>query len=138
MTNWIKKIHMYTGLLNFTILLVFGIAGLTATIQPPRPQSGDIETREFQVPPNLTDFEAAGAAYRFLQLPLSQPPPRGAVHRDAENQVSFTTYSANGPRIVTLLEKEHRVRVDYRRNSIWHFFENVHGMLPRDATYDIV
>ena len=137
MSNWIRKIHMYTGLLNFTILLVFGIAGLTATIQPPRRQSGDIETREFQVPPNLTDFEAATAAYQFLQAPLSQTPPRGAVHRDAENHVSFTMYSANGPRIVTLLEKEHLVRIDSRKNSIWHFFENAHAMLPREATRDL-
>ena len=64
MTKWIKEIHMYTGLLNFTIPLVFGIAGLTATMQVPR-QAGDIESRKFQVRPNLTDFEAAVAAYEF-------------------------------------------------------------------------
>src|SRR5207245_932258 len=116
MSNWIKKIHMYTGLLNFTILLVFGIAGLTATVQPSRRQAGEIETREFQVPPNLRDFEAASAAYRFLKLPSAQAPARGAVRRDAENHLSFTLYSSNGPRIITLLEKEHQVRIDLRKN----------------------
>jgi hypothetical protein len=29
----IKKIHMYIGLLNFSNLMVFGIAGLAATFQ---------------------------------------------------------------------------------------------------------
>jgi hypothetical protein len=128
---------MYTGLLNFTMLLVFGIAGLTATIQPARRQTGDLDTREFQIPPNLTDFEAAVAAFQFLNAPLSQAPGRGAVRRDGENHVSFTMYSANGPRIVTLLEKEHQVRIDSRKNSIWHFFENVHATTPREATHDM-
>jgi hypothetical protein len=137
MTAWIKRIHMYTGLINFTILLVFGIAGLTATLQPPRRQTGDIETRAFQVPPNVTDFEAATAAYQFLNVPLSQAPGRGAVRRDAENHVAFTMYSANGPRIVTLLEKEHQARIDSRKNSIWHFFENAHATTPRGAGPDL-
>jgi hypothetical protein len=136
MTPWIKKIHMYTGLLTFTALVVFGIAGVTATIQPERPQTGPVETREYQVPANLTDFEAATAVYQFLQLPLSQPPGRGAVRRDAQNHVGFTVYSGNGPRIVTLLESERQVRIELRRNNIWHFFENIHGLTPREAMAD--
>jgi hypothetical protein len=35
MNTWIKKIHMYAGLLNFTILCVFGLAGLVATAEAP-------------------------------------------------------------------------------------------------------
>jgi hypothetical protein len=35
MNTWIKKIHMYTGLLNFTILCVFGLAGLVVTAEAP-------------------------------------------------------------------------------------------------------
>jgi hypothetical protein len=35
MSAWIKKIHMYTGLLNFTMLCVFGLAGLVATAEAP-------------------------------------------------------------------------------------------------------
>ena len=137
MTRWIKKIHMYTGLLAFTALLVFGIAGITATIAPERPRAGPAETREFHVPVNLTDFEAATAAYHFLQLPMSQPPVRNAVRRDAANSVTFTVYSSNGQRIVMLLEKEGLVRIEYRRNHLWHFFENVHTMTPREATTDL-
>jgi hypothetical protein len=35
MNTWIRKIHMYTGLLNFTILCVFGLAGLVVTAEAP-------------------------------------------------------------------------------------------------------
>jgi hypothetical protein len=58
------------------------------------------------------------------------------VHRDAQNHVGFTVYSGNGPRIVTLLESERQVRIEYRRNHIWHFFENIHGLTPREAMAD--
>src|SRR5436190_6758248 len=136
MTHWIKKIHMYTGLLAFTALVVFGIAGMTATIPAERPQAGPVEPREYQLPPNLTDFEAATAVYQFLQPPLAQPPGRGAVRRDAQNHVGFTVYSANGPRIITLLESERQVRIEFRRNHIWHFFENIHALTPREAKGD--
>ena len=101
-----------------------------------RPQTGPVETREYQLPANLTDFEAATAVYRFLQLPLSQPPGRGGVRRDAQNHVGFIVYSANGPRIVTLLESERQVRIELRRNNLWHFFENIHALTPREATAD--
>ena len=137
MTRWIKTIHMYTGLLAFTALVVFGIAGITATVQPERPRTNRVETREYQVAPNLTDFEAATAAYQFLKLPLSQPPGRGAAHRDAENHVGFTVYSASGPRVITLLEGERQVRIEFRRNQVWHFLENIHALTPRGASADI-
>ena len=35
MNAWIKKIHMYAGLFNFTILCVFGLAGLVVTADAP-------------------------------------------------------------------------------------------------------
>ena len=32
MYELIRKIHMYTGLVNFTILFVFGVTGLLGTL----------------------------------------------------------------------------------------------------------
>ena len=34
-TKWIKKIHMYLGLVNFTILFIFGLVGISASFLPP-------------------------------------------------------------------------------------------------------
>ena len=55
----IKKTHTYLGLLNFTVLLIFGIAGLMITFsrspeERKRPQP-EAQFREFKVPPNIDD-----------------------------------------------------------------------------------
>ena len=35
MTRWMIRIHMYTGLLNFAALVLFGVVGIIATVLPP-------------------------------------------------------------------------------------------------------
>src|SRR6476660_1139288 len=59
MNTWIKKIHMYTGLLNFTILCVFGLAGLVATAEAPDIfQAGTVPvvtTLPFRAPGSASD-----------------------------------------------------------------------------------
>lgn len=139
MSRWLKKLHMYAGLLNFSILLVFGIAGLTATVHTPgTPRATSVITAiDFRPPANVGDYEAALAAFEFLQLPMAAPPMRNAVRRDAANNVTFASYTPNGARIVTLLENEGRVRLDTRRESIWHFFDNLHGTTINNRETDL-
>jgi hypothetical protein len=130
MSHWLKKLHMYAGLLNLSILVVFGIAGLTATFDSgPRrsPLQSSTRTLDFQPPPNASDFEAATAAFAFLKPALTTAPPKNAVHRDAANNVTFDFYTVNGPQTVTLLEKENHLRVETRRNNLGHFLDNLHG-----------
>jgi hypothetical protein len=86
--------------------------------------SGD--TREFRIPPNTSDFEAAMAAFEFLDLPLVSPPAKGQVRRDRQGNVAFDLYSMNGPRHVTLLEKENLIRIETRRNILPRYIDNLH------------
>lgn len=129
-TRWIKKLHVYTGLLNVTILMVFGIAGLAGTFGIERRFVVSAETREFRVPPNVTDQEAARAAFESLHLPSTEQLPRNAVHRDPNHNLTFTTYSVNGLRVITVLEKEGRIRMELRKNRLWHYFDNLHSSTP--------
>jgi hypothetical protein len=141
MTRWLKKLHMYAGLLNLTILLVFGIAGLTATFDsgPGRtPFPAANQTLDFKAPENVTDYGAAVAAFQVLKPPLADAPAKQAVHRDSANNVSFTLYSVSGIRTVTLLEKENRVRLEARRNNMGHFFDNLHSATMNYPHADLV
>src|ERR1051326_5929233 len=141
MSRWVKKLHMYTGLLNLSILLVFGIAGLTATFDSgPHRSALAVSTRmvDFQPPANSGDFEAATAAFAFLKLPLTGPPPKYTVHRDAAGDVTFDLYDVNGPTTVTLLEKEGRVRIEARRNNLGHFVDNLHATTVNSNAVDRV
>lgn len=59
MTDWIKRIHMYTGLLNVTALAVFGVIGIAATVLPsPHPTGLCIET--------ATATCTSGSLYRLV------------------------------------------------------------------------
>lgn len=135
-TRWIRKLHLYTGLLNLTIVMVFGIAGVAGTLGVERRFAVSTETRDFRVPPNMTDQEAGTAAFESLHLPLTEQLPRNAIHRDADNNLTFTTYSVNGPRVITVLEKEGRIRIEVRKNRLWHYFDNLHSSTPTRGAAD--
>jgi len=127
----IKKIHMYLGLLNFVTLTVFGIAGLTATFEPgpghpPAPVAARYEP--FAVPANASDKEVADAVFQTLNLPLSNPIPKGAVRRNPENQLALTFYTLNGPYKVTVLEGEGRLRIEPMPNNTAHFLNAMHSV----------
>jgi uncharacterized iron-regulated membrane protein len=129
MTSLIKRLHMYTGLLNFSILLVFGVTGLLATMQPapekrvrPEPQ---VRLVDFTAPPGLDDKEVAARVWESL-TPLARPAPPGAVRRDRDNNLTMTFYTPNGPQAVTVLEKENRLRIESRRNDLWHYLGVLH------------
>jgi hypothetical protein len=130
MYSLFRKVHMYAGLLNLSILLIFGIAGLLATFesapdQRKRPDPA-VEFRDFTVPPGLDDKAAAAQVYQFLKFPLVAPPGNLGVKRDANNDLAMDLYSANGPRHVVVLEKENRIRIETRRNAFGNYLNGLH------------
>jgi uncharacterized iron-regulated membrane protein len=141
MRNLLQKIHMYLGLLCWSILFVYGIAGLTATVfrsGPPGPhlQSSTLRTESFVPPPNQTDRQVADAVWRKLQIPLTGPPPAYAIHRDRQNNLAVNFYTANGPTFVTVLEQQNQLRIETRRNTLWAYFNNLHSTTLRGHPYD--
>lgn len=138
MYRLIKKIHMYVGLLNFSILLVFGITGLEATFS--HGPSGSTEPpvySSFTAPANTTDKQVADAVHHYLEPALAGPVPEFALSRDDDNNLTFTFYSANGTQRVTVLEKENRLKIEKRRNTIWQFFNNLHATTMNVNTADL-
>ena len=141
MRGILKKVHMYLGLLCWSILFVYGIAGLTATVfrsGPPGPhlQSSTVRTESFVPPPNQTDRQVADAVWRYLKIPLTGPPPAYAVHRDRQNNLVVTFYTPNGPTFVTVLEQQNQLRIETRRNTLWAYFNNLHSTTLRGHPYD--
>jgi hypothetical protein len=121
---------MYIGLLNLSILLVFGVAGLTATMEPapdrrdrPEPQ---VEYRDFTVPAGLDDKAAADHVWEFLRLQLSQPLPKYAIRRDANHDLALDFYTPNGVRRAVVLEKENRIRLETHRVGLGSFLNGIH------------
>lgn len=141
MRDVLQKIHMYLGLLCWSILFVYGIAGLTATVfraGPPGPhfQSSTVRTETFVTPPNQTDKQVADAVWRTLKIPLTGPPPAYAIRRDRENNLLVSFWTTNGPITVTVLEQQRQLRIESHRNTIWAYFNNLHSTTVRGHPYD--
>jgi hypothetical protein len=137
MNAWIKKIHMYTGLLNFTILCVFGLAGLVATAEAPdifKPGTvAVVATLAFRAPGSASD-QQVGELIREQLHPAHAGSPN--IRRDAQHQLVVDFYTVNGLVRATLLEGEGQLRVETRRNSIWRFFDNAHATTIQETASD--
>ena len=109
MNALIKRLHMYAGLLNFSILFVFGVAGLSATFggRPPVQRLDEAVERfvPFTPPPNSTDKQIADAVYDHLKPSLTRAPPAQALRRDTDKNLMFNFFSPNGIVAITILRK---------------------------------
>lgn len=131
MTETIKKLHIWIGLFNFTILLVFAAAGLHATFLPapddreaPKPRVREVA---YDPPGTMTDPEIAADLYEKLDLALVGPIPDWAIKRNQENVLVLRFHSPNGIHEVTLLEAEKKVRISFGRNSLGQFLNLMHA-----------
>ena len=133
MTKTIKKIHIYLGLLNLSIVLVFGLAGLKATFKlggRGMPPETALRYEGYTVPASLADDQAVA---EHVRAHLRIASVIHDVRRDADNNLAFAYYTHNGPRRVTVLEKEHRLRLAIHQSGMWSFFDNLHGTASRSA-----
>ena len=136
-TYWIRRIHTYLGLLNFSLLIVFGLAGLIVTFEAPdifRQKNGpSSEFRDFTAPLSASDREVGALLARTLSPSHAGPP---VVRRNASNQLVADFYSVNGLVRVTLLTGEQRIQVQTFRNSIWRFIDNAHATTIAETVRD--
>jgi uncharacterized iron-regulated membrane protein len=139
-TSWIRRIHIYAGLLNFSMLMVFGLAGLVVTFKAPDiMHSGiqpDTRTVAFTAPESLSDKQVG----ERIASVAGRPPRAGEhyIHRDDSNRLLVDWYTANGLVRAVYLEQEHRLEIQTWRNSIWRFFDNVHATTIADRSPDPV
>jgi hypothetical protein len=128
MTNLLRKIHTYAGLLTFINLLVFGLVGISAALAPfpGRPEAPRIEERAFTVAPNLTDREVAGQVCSLLGLSLARPIQSAVIQHDFVNRLVLDFWHANGRHRVTVIEPEGRLRIEIYRNSLWRYLNTLH------------
>jgi uncharacterized iron-regulated membrane protein len=136
MNGLIRKIHIYAGLLTFTQLLIYGLAGVISTFQPSLERSKTpYATRyeAFTAPASASDKEVAERYFQHLKLPLTRPVPGWFIKRTAENNLLLDFYNINGIYRVVVLEKEGRLRIENIRNNGWLFLEDIHASTLGDG-----
>jgi hypothetical protein len=134
MRTLVLKLHIYAGLLVFAQVLVYGIAGLAATVEErPRPKVVQSSREIAYTPPaSRTDKEVADDVYRTLSLPLTRPMPLFAIKRNEQNDLLLDFYNINGIHRVTVLEREHKARIDEVHNGTATFFNDLHTVTLND------
>ena len=128
MHDLLRKIHMYLGLLSWTSLIVFGIAGLTATMRNPS-ESEPLQaagTMDFAAPANSTDLQVAEVVWKKLEIPFAAEPRQWSCSRDAQNHLVVSLWTPNGTTEATVLEKESRLSLSSRRNNLAQFLNGLH------------
>ena len=136
MRNLILKLHIYAGLLTFTQIALYGVAGLVATFQQgaERPKvAHTIRHVPFTAGQSMTDKQVADEVYRTLELPLSRPMPAWFLRRTPENDLLLDFYNINGIWRVVVLERENRLRIEEIRNSLGLFLGDMHAITTGDA-----
>jgi len=139
-TSWVRRIHIYAGLLNFSMLVVFGLAGLVVTFKAPDIMHSGVRpatrTIDFTAPESLSDKQAG----ERIASAVGRPPHAGEpyIHRDDSNRLDVDWYTANGLVRAVYFGQEHRVEIQTWRNSIWRFFDNVHATTMADRSPDPV
>jgi hypothetical protein len=123
----IRRIHTYAGLLTFVNLVVYGIVGLSSVyLLSPHSAPAVVSERNFRVAPNLTDLQVAERVCAELNLTLATPVHSYVIGHDAANNLVLDFRHANGKHLVTVLEKEGRLRVEVTRNSLLLFLFTLH------------
>lgn len=127
--EWVKKIHMYSGLLTFMAFVVWGVTGIHAVfLAPPGeykpPPISSMREIPYRAAGSLDDEQLSKAIYEAVRIPLAGG--RYNVHRDEQANLSFNVFTINGGREVTFLEKQGIVRVAHRGNSVWGYLSSMH------------
>ena len=128
MYRWIKKLHIYSGLLSFTGFTVWGIVGVWASFVPApadriRPEP-EVRTIEFRVDGSATDQEVTDAMIAASGLPFIQAGRK--PNRDPEGRLQVRYLTPNGTRRILLLEKENRIRVERVPSPLTGFLNLMH------------
>jgi hypothetical protein len=140
MYDWMKKIHMYAGLFSFMAFVIWGVTGILAVFLPPpgewRPPAITMQ-REFPfvVAENMDDKEVAREIYAAAGLTMAGGYYN--VHRNDAGNLAFIAFSTNGQRDITYLEKERRVRIDFRDGGLGDFLSNMHTGHSRRGPPDL-
>ena len=141
MTRWMIRIHMYTGLLNFTALVLFGVVGIVATALPPhaeraQPEPG-VELVEFEIPGGMDDRQLADHIQATLRIPLTGRPPDWTLKRDDDNNLRFRLPTPARGHEIVVLEAESRLRIETLLFPTWQYLIHLHEMVPSRVTPDL-
>jgi hypothetical protein len=134
--GWIRRAHVWLGLLSCTALITFGAAGMT-TAWRQRPWKQPVPPRivemSYEAPSGATDAEIADGILETLAVPFRYPVPERALRRDSEGRLTFQIYTPNADYRVEVAADDRSFRAETRQAGLAEFLNRVHAIHPRQA-----
>lgn len=131
---------MYLGLVNFTILVIFGLVGLSASFLPPPSERDrakpEVRNVDYEAPGDLSDRALADHAYEALKIPLTKPAPDWSIRRDRQNNLRFHLPTMAKGHDVVVFENESRLRVTTTTLDTWDTLFRMHELTRNHAAPD--
>ena len=138
--KWMKKIHMWSGLLTFTAFVVWGITGIHAIFLPAPgewkpPEVSSRQEFELEAPGNLDDKEMDKRIFEAADLKMAGG--HYNVHRDENQNLAFDVFTSNGGRNITYFEDKKQVLVEFRDAGLAGFLSSMHTAHTRRGAPDL-
>ena len=131
--EWIRRLHIYTGLFSFTALMVFGAAGLIGAFhEDPRAASRPppvVSELDFEVPQGASDPEVAQLVYARLALRDAAPVPEWALGRNEDHVLVLHFYGPNGVTHASVLEDQKKLHVEIDRSTLGEYVNGMHALV---------
>jgi hypothetical protein len=122
----VRRLHTLAGLFNLTAIVVFAATGILMTLPERASPPADVSYADYRPPADWSDKAVADDVFRRLRLPLAAPMPEWAIHRDDNHRLTLAFYDPNGITSATVLEAEHRLRIERTRNPFATFIVGAH------------
>jgi hypothetical protein len=132
---------MYSGLVSFTAIMIFGLIGIAASLLPgpnerakPEPVIKEIH---FRIPGNLDDRQLADYIQKELDLPMTGPAPDWSLGRNQDNNLRFRLPTPGHFHSVIVKEAEDRLQITTQPFDSWQYLFHLHEMTPRARQSDL-
>ncbi len=119
----------------FSQFLVYGIAGVVASMQPSLERSKVpylTRTVAFERAPGESDKQVAARVYDLLKPALSRPVPDWFLQKTSEGHLRLDFYNING--ILRADVEPGELKVQHIRNGLGLFLEDIHAATLNDES----
>ena len=133
--KWARKLHIYTSLLTFSAMMLFGVVGVIAALEPKpaeRERPAIVKSSVAYKAPAGLDDAALGAAIRaHLNLGMKQPLIKPWIRKDATGRLQYDFNGPNGLHRVTYDEASGTLEIDHQRTSLAAYLTRIHEFTSR-------
>ncbi len=136
--RWVRKLHLYVGLLTFSSLLLLGASGMAAFLHHTQNSNGNSVVRDrlmqFEADVGTSDVAIANQVRREFELSLALKIGKGDISHDGDGNLTATFSTINGSHKVTVFREQSQVRIVERRLGLAGFLVRAHSVLLRPSS----